>query len=71
MKPSSNPEVKKRLYTLKEAATYLGRGLYGIRELVWRGALPIVKNEMKGRKMFVDVRDLGKYIDQNKQVFGQ
>ncbi len=69
MKLSPNPEIKKRLYTLKEASVYLGRGLYGVREMVWKGEIPIVKRDT-GRTMFIDIRDLEKYIDQNKQVFG-
>jgi len=69
MKTSPNPEIKKRLYTLKEAATYLGRGLFGVREMVWKGEIPIVKRDT-GRTMFIDIQDLEKYIDQNKQIFG-
>ena len=37
-----NPLVK-RLYTLKEAAEYLGRSEWGMRNLVWAQAIPVVK----------------------------
>ena len=60
----SNP-IPKRLFTLKEAAHYLGRGLYGVREMVWAGKLPVVRG---GRKMFVDLKDLDAWIDQNKET---
>jgi len=62
-----NP-VFKRLYTLQEGATYLGRGLYGMRELVWSGEVPAVKGE-NARKIYVDIVDLDKYIDLNKGVY--
>ena len=56
----------KRLYTLKEAAFYLGRGLFGVRQMVWRGELPIVRN---GRKMFIDINDLEAYVGKNKTTY--
>ena len=59
--------VSKRLYTLQEAATYLGRGL-GMRELVWSGEIPAVKGE-NARKIYVDIIDLDNYIDRNKAVY--
>ena len=62
-----NPAFK-RLYNLKEAASYLGRGLYSMRELVWSGEVPVVKGET-ARKIYVDIVDLDKYIDQNKGVY--
>jgi excisionase family DNA binding protein len=50
----------KRLFTLKESALYLGRGLYGVRELIWKGKLPVVRD---GRKMWIDREDLDQYIE--------
>lgn len=55
--------VPKRLFTLKEASVYLSIGLYTVRELIWRGELPVVRN---GRKQLVDIRDLDHWIDNNK-----
>ena len=43
-----------------------GRGLYGVREMVWAGKLPVVRD---GRKMFVDLKDLDAWIDQNKETY--
>ena len=76
LKGSKNQEVRKgkeisypftkRLYTLKEAAFYLGKGLYGVRELVWSGKLPVVR---QGRKMFIDIVDLDAWVTRNKTTY--
>lgn len=58
--------VPKRLFTLKEVAIYLGIGLYTVRELIWRGELPVVRNR---RKQLVDVMDLDAWIDRNKESY--
>ena len=59
------PPQLKRLFTLKDSAIYLGRGLHGVRDLVWKGELPVVKSE-GGRKLFIDIKDLEAYIEKNK-----
>lgn len=61
----SNP-LPKRLYSLPEAAHYLGRTLWSIRELVWKGSIPIVR---EGKRIFVDVNDLNLYIEKNKMNY--
>ncbi len=61
----ANP-LGKRLYTLKEAAVYLGRTVWGVRQLIWDGSIPVVKN---GRKLYVDIKDLEDFIDANKSVY--
>ena len=58
--------ISKRLYSLKESAIYLGRGLHGVRDMVWRGEIPIVRS---GRKMFIDIKDLEDYVEKNKMVY--
>ena len=45
----------KRLLSVKHSAQYLDCGVYGVRELIWSGELPIVRD---GRKIFLDIRDL-------------
>ncbi len=55
--------LTKRLYDLKEASSYLGRPVFSVRTLIWGGSLPVVK---EGRKMYVDLFDLDKFIEQNK-----
>lgn len=56
----------KRLYTIKEAALYLGRSVWSMRELVWSGKIPFIKD---GRKFYFDIKDLDDYIDRNKTTF--
>jgi len=58
----------KRLYTLKEAALYLGRSEWGMRDLIWKRQVPVVMNS-GGRKIFVDVKDLDAYVESNKTVY--
>lgn len=58
--------LPKRLYSLPEAAHYLGRTLWSMRELVWKGSIPIVR---EGKRIFVDVSDLDSYISKNKTTY--
>ena len=58
-----NP-LTKRLYDLKEAATYLARPVYSVRTLIWKGALPVIKD---GRKLYLDIIDMDTYIERNKE----
>ena len=58
-----NP-LHKRLYDLKEASVYLGRPVFSVRTLIWGGKLPYVK---EGRKQYIDVMDMDKYIEANKE----
>ena len=60
----ANP-LTKRLYDLKVAAIYLGRPVFSVRGLIWKGALPYVK---EGRRQYLDVYDLDKYIERNKET---
>ncbi len=55
----------KRLYTLKEAAIYLGRSSWAVREIIWRGELPYIKN---GKRILPDILDIDKWIEQSKTV---
>jgi excisionase family DNA binding protein len=58
--------LPKRLYTLPEAARYLGRTLWSMRELVWAGKIPIIRD---GKRIFVDIKDLELYITKHKMTF--
>ena len=60
--------MSKRLYTLREAAVFLGRSEWSMRELIWAGRVPVVRVD-GGRKIFVDVLDLMEFIDQNKSAY--
>lgn len=62
-----NP-VRKRLYTVKEAAGYLGRSVWGVRELVWSQAIPVVK-QPGCRKLYLDINDLDALIEKNKALY--
>ncbi len=53
----------KRLYTIPEAATYLGRSTWSVRRLIWNGELPQVR---AGGRVHVDVRDMDEFIEKNK-----
>ncbi len=76
LKSERNQEIKKaqgiayptskRLYTLKEAAKYLGRSEWSMRELIWSRAIPVVR---VGRKIFLDIEDLNDFIKRNKSFY--
>ena len=54
-----------RLLPLKDAADWIGLTVWGMRERVWAGDIPVVRFP-GGRKMFIDVRDLEGFIERNK-----
>jgi excisionase family DNA binding protein len=58
----------KRLYTLSEAAQYLGRSDWSMRELIWAGEIPVVRGN-GNRKIFLDIKDIDEYIDRNKSIY--
>lgn len=61
----SNP-VRKRLLSIKEAGEYLGRSIWAIRELQYKGILPYVRFD---RRIYFDIRDLDEVIDRHKEKF--
>jgi hypothetical protein len=58
--------LSKRLYTLPEAAHYLGRTLWSMRELIWKGSIPIVR---EGKRIFIDINDLNVYVTKHKTTY--
>lgn len=56
----------KRLYSIPEAAFYLGRTVDALREILWAGKIPYVKD---GRRVLLDVKDMDEYIERNKNQF--
>ena len=58
--------LPKRLFTLPEAANYLGRTVWSMRELVWAGKIPIVRD---GKRIFLDIADLDSYVTKNKMTY--
>jgi excisionase family DNA binding protein len=59
-------KIPKRLYSVPEAALYLGRTVCAVREMLWSGKLPCVKD---GRRVLLDVRDMDAWIEKNKIQF--
>ena len=59
----------KRLYTLKEAAAYLGRGVDSMRELVWTGELPVIQVGERS-KQWIDIQDMDDWIGRTKKTEG-
>lgn len=57
--------IEKRLYSVDEAATYLGRSSWSIRRLIWNGDLPQVR---AGGRVHVDVRDMEAFIEKHKEM---
>ena len=52
--------IHNRLYSIKEAAVYLGRSMWSIREMIWAGKIPCVKD---GKRIFPDIRDMDDWIE--------
>ena len=55
-----------RLLSLRQAARYLGRGEDSLRELVYSRAFPVVQLGQKS-KLWLDIKDLDIWIDENKK----
>ena len=54
------------LLSIKETSEALGLTVWGIRQCIHRGDLPVVRFE-RGGKMFIDRRDLDKMVDRCKE----
>lgn len=63
----SNPSCAspKRLYNIKEGAVYLGRSVWALREMLWAGKMPYVKD---GKRILLDIRDMDDWIDKSKTI---
>lgn len=57
------PAPTKRLLTVTEAATYLGRTEGAMRKLIYRREIPFVKD---GRTVRLDVVELDAWIDERR-----
>ena len=51
---------------MPEAACYLGRTVDGLREMLYGGKLPYVKD---GRRVLLDIQDMDRYVEANKTRF--
>lgn len=61
--PKHEAKVSKRLYSVSEAAQYLGRSSWSVRRLIWSGEMPAVR---VGRRIHLDVKDMDTFIERNK-----
>jgi len=66
MSSPKKERLVKRLYTIKEAALYLGRSECAVREMIWAGKLPYVKD---GKSILLDIYDMDEWIEKNKTRF--
>ena len=57
------PRVQPALFTVKEAATYVGRSEQAVQHLIFQRELPVVRI---GRRVHLDRRDLDGWIEKNK-----
>ncbi len=55
--------LRKRLFSLPEAAIYLGRSTWSVRRLIWSGELP---QGRAGRRVHLDVWDMDEFIEKHK-----
>lgn len=66
VRPYQDADVRReqaRLYSLQDAATYLGISYWTVRDLINRQEMPAVRI---GRRVMVDVTDLNRFIEVNK-----
>ena len=63
IRTNSPAQIRPRLLTIDAAAKYLGRTRSAVDHMVRGGLLPTVRSD---RKIFLDLRDLDKFIDENK-----
>ncbi len=54
-----------RLLPLKAAGELLGLSTWALRERIWAGQIPVVRFP-GGRKLYIDVRDLDRFVEKNK-----
>ena len=57
--------IQKRLYSVEEAAVYLGRSAWTVAEMTRTGAIPYVPH---GKRKFLDIHDLDRWIESNKKT---
>ncbi len=64
----SNPpdKLKKRLYSVQEASIYLGRTTWALREMIWAGKLPYIRD---GRRILLDIIDMDEWINDNRKKY--
>ena len=64
-KPTQLYRREKRLYSIEDASVYLGRSVWAVREMIWAGKIPHIRD---GRRTLLDIKDMDAWIDSNKTV---
>ena len=57
-------KIQPRLLTVKQAAEYLGRTKAAVQHMVAARRVPVVRD---GRRIFLDVQELDRWIEQNTE----
>lgn len=57
-------KLNKRLYTVEEAAEYLGRSVRAVRDMIYAGKLHAVKID---RRTQIDINDMDSLIEISKE----
>lgn len=60
----------KRLFTVNEAAVYLGKGTDSIRQMIYSKTIPVIQKGDRG-KVYLDRFDLDQWIQRNKGFSGE
>jgi len=58
--------IPKRLYNIDEAAIYLGRTANAVRQMIWDGKIPVVRDN---KRILLDIKDMDEWIEQNKERY--
>jgi excisionase family DNA binding protein len=59
-------KLNKRLYSIPEAGQYLGRTVWSVREMIYAGKIPYIRD---GRRMLLDIHDMDSWIENNRTRF--
>jgi excisionase family DNA binding protein len=69
MKATDKPvhiRTEKRLFNINEASVYLGRTVCALREMLWAGKIPYVRD---GKRILLDIKDMDTWIEKNKTQY--
>lgn len=61
---TGSTSITARLLTVDQAAVYLGRTKDAVQHMIGARKLPVVRD---GRRVFLDVRELDRWIEQNTE----
>jgi excisionase family DNA binding protein len=64
---NGNQLPRRRLLKLKAGAEYLSMSRWKLRQLIWAGKIPVVRDH-EGAPFLLDVADLDRYVERNKHT---